>query len=189
MEFFSNIIGIVFIPFHKKNSTMGQTKNLQNEEAIKKMKELVEDIKTCMFCTNTTKIPFNTRPMATADVDDEGNLWFISNAESNKNDEIKDDATVQLIYAKGGDSEFLSVSGKATIVKDQEKINEVWNMFAKAWFKDGKKDPEVSLIKVVPSDVYYWDTVHGKMISLLKIAISAVSGASMDDGVEGKISL
>ena len=168
---------------------MGQTKNLHNEEALKKMKELVEDIGTCMFCTNTQEIPFNTRPMATADVDDEGNLWFISNVESHKNDEIKNDDKVQLIYAKGGDSHFLSVSGKAAIIQDQEKIDEVWNMFAKAWFKEGKKDPNVSLIKIVPSDVYYWDTVHGKMVSLLKIAVSAVSGASMDDGVEGKISL
>ncbi len=168
---------------------MGKTKNLQNQEALKKMKELIEDIRTCMFCTKTSEIPFKTRPMATADVDDEGNIWFISNAESNKNDEIKDDDIIQLIYAKGGDSHFLSVSGKAAIIKDQEKIDEVWNMFAKAWFKDGKKDPKVSLIKVMPDDIYYWDTVHGKMVSLLKIAVSAFSGASMDDGVEGKISL
>lgn len=168
---------------------MGKTKNLQNEEALKKIKELVEDIKTCMFCTNSTGIPFNTRPMATADIDDEGNIWFISNAESHKNDEIKNDDKVQLIYAKGGNNHFLSIAGKAMVVKDQAKIDEVWNIFIKTWFKNGKKDPNVSLIKVIPDDVYYWDTVHGKMVSLLKIAVSAVSGASMDDGVEGKISI
>jgi general stress protein 26 len=168
---------------------MGETKNLQNEEALKKIKELVEDIKTCMFCTNVTGVPFNTRPMATADIDEEGNIWFISNAESHKNDEIKNDDKVQLIYAKGGNSHFLSIAGKATIVKDQGKIDEVWNIFINTWFKNGKKDPDVSLIKVIPDDVYYWDTVHGKMVSLLKIAVSAVSGASMDDGVEGKISI
>ena len=88
---------------------MGQVKNLQNEEGLKKIKELVEDIRTCMFCTNTSEFPFNTRPMATADIDEEGNIWFMSNVESNKNDEIKNDDHVQLIYAKGGDSHFLSV--------------------------------------------------------------------------------
>ena len=61
-------------------------------------------------------------------------------------------------------------------------------MFAKAWF-DGKRDPDISLIKIVPDTAYYWDTVHGKMVSLIKIAISAVSGKKMDDGVEGKIDL
>ena len=167
---------------------MGQTKDLQTEEGKKKIKELVEDIKTCMFCTNTEELPFNTRPMATVDVDEHGNLWFMSNIKSNKNDEIKDDQQVQLIYAKGGDSHFLSLSGKAFIIKDQAKIDEYWNMFAKAWF-DGKRDPDISLIKIVPDNAYYWDTVHGKMVSLIKIAISAVSGKTMDDGVEGKIDL
>ena len=167
---------------------MGQTKDLQNEEGKKKIKELVDDIKMCMFCTKTDELPFNTRPMATADVDEEGNLWFMSNVNSNKNDEIKDDDKVQLIYAKGGDSHFLSVSGNAFIIKDQEKIDEYWSRFAKAWF-DGKKDPDISLIKIVPDTAYYWDTVHGKMVSLFKIAVSAVSGKKMDDGVEGKIDL
>ena len=167
---------------------MGHTKDLQNDEGKKKIKELVEDIRTCMFCTNSGELPFNTRPMATVDVDEQGNLWFMSNVKSNKNDEIKDDDQVQLIYAKGGDSHFLNVIGKAFIVKDQGKIDEYWNMFAKAWFDD-KRDPDISLIKVVPDTAYYWDTVHGKMVSLIKIAISAVSGKTMDDGVEGKIDL
>lgn len=168
---------------------MGQTKDLQNEEAIKKIKELAEDIRTCMFCTEVENLPFKTRPMATLDIDDEGNLWFMSNINSNKNDEIKTDDQVQLIYSKGGDSHFLSVSGKAFIETDQQRIDELWNVYIKAWFQGGKKDPNISVIKVVPEQAYYWDTVHGKMISLIKIAASVISGKSMDDGIEGKISL
>ena len=72
---------------------MSDKKNLSNEEAIKKIKDLVDDIKTCMFCTNVESIPFNTRPMATLQVDDEGNLWFFSETASGKNDEIKNDDT------------------------------------------------------------------------------------------------
>lgn len=168
---------------------MGQTKNLHNEEAIKKMKDLVEDIRTCMFCTEVQNLPFKTRPMATLEVDDEGNFWFFSSKESNKNDEIKTDDRVQLIYAKGGDSEFLSLNGNAHIITDQAKIDELWNTYAKAWFQGGKDDPNITVLKVVPDDAYYWDTVHGKVVSLLKIAASVVSGKTMDDGVEGKISV
>ncbi|MEO6950065.1 MAG: pyridoxamine 5'-phosphate oxidase family protein [Ginsengibacter sp.] len=168
---------------------MGQIKNLRDEEAIKKIKELVDDITTCMFCTQVQNLPFKTRPMATLDVDDEGNMWFMSSRESNKNDEIKSDDQVQLIYAKGGDSHFLSINGKAYIEKDQAKIDELWNVYIKAWFQGGKKDPDITVIKVVPDTAYYWDTVHGKMVSLLKIAASVVSGKTMDDGIEGKISV
>lgn len=168
---------------------MGQTKNLYDEGAIEKIKELVDDIRTCMFCTEVENLPFKTRPMATLEVDDEGNLWFMSSRESNKNDEIKSDDQVQLIYAKGGDNEFLSLSGKADIITDQDRIDELWTTYAKAWFQEGKEDPDITIIKVIPSEAYYWDTVHGKVVSLLKIAASIVSGKTMDDGIEGKITL
>lgn len=83
-------------------------------------------------------------------------------SNSNKNEEIKTDGQVQLIYSKGGDSEFLSIYGKAQITKDQDKIDELWNGYAKAYFQDGKRDPDISLIKVIPEEGYYWETVHGK---------------------------
>lgn len=36
---------------------------------------------------------------------------------------------------------------------------------------------------------YYWDTKHGKMLTLLQLAASAMLGKSTDPGVEGKISV
>jgi hypothetical protein len=44
------------------------------------------------------------------------------------------------------------------------------------------------VIGIIPDEAYYRDTVHGKMVSLLKIAASVVSGKTMDDGIEGNIS-
>ena len=33
--------------------------------------------------------------------------------------------------------------------------------FLKVWFQGGKDDLEISLIKVEPTSVYYWDNKHG----------------------------
>ena len=94
-------------------------KNLYGDDAIAKIKEMAKDITTCMFCTELSVRPFPTRPMGVRDVDDEGNLWFISSKSSNKNFEIGHDDEVQLIFAKNADVHFLSVYGKATIYKDK----------------------------------------------------------------------
>lgn len=166
---------------------MGEIKNLSQQEAIQKIKDLAEDIKMCMFCTQVKDMPFQTRPMGTQKVDDEGNLWFLSAASSEKNEEIKNDDEVQLIYSKGSDAHFLSVHGKATVTRDRQKIEELWNKFAQAWFKGGKDDPNLTVICVKPDDAYYWDTKHGKMVSLFKIAISSVTDKVMDDGVQGSL--
>jgi len=169
---------------------MGNYQDLYNADAIAKIKELAQDIKICMFCTELSIRPIPTRPMGLQDVDDEGNLWFISSATSNKNFEIKHDNDVQLIFAKNADAHFLSIFGTATIYKDQAHIEEVWSPIAKAWFDEGKKDPDVTVIKVTPAEAYYWDTTDGKMISLLKIAASAITGKSGNDGgIEGSIIL
>lgn len=168
---------------------MGEVKDLTAEPALKKLKELAEDIRVCMFCTKTGQIPFDTRPMGTQQVDENGNFWFFSAAASHKNHEIKENEQVQLIYSKAADSHFLAVSGTATISRDKKKIDELWNKLAEAWFKEGKDDPNLTLICVKPDNAYYWDTLNGKMITLIKIAISAVSGKQMDGGVEGKLKI
>ena len=127
--------------------------------------------------------------MSTQEVDDSGNLWFLSDKDSTKNMEINDDDHVQLLFSGSAHSDFLSVYGKATILYDKEKIKELYEPIVKAWFKEGKDDPNISVIKVAPEEGYYWDTKHGKLVSLAKIMASMVTGKTMEDGIEGKIKL
>ncbi|CAN5603683.1 pyridoxamine 5'-phosphate oxidase family protein [soil metagenome] len=168
---------------------MGDLKNLANKEGIEKLKELVKSEGMCMFCTNLSNYPVSARPMSTQDVDDDGNLWFFSRFSSEKNEEVMKDNRVQLFYANTGSSAYLSVAGVATVITDKEKAKELWTGWARTWFHEGADDPELSIIKVEPEDVYYWDTKNNKMISLLKIVTGAILGKTMDDGVEGQIKI
>lgn len=166
---------------------MGDTKNLVSDEAIEKIKHLAESANTCHFVTTLSKTPLSTRPMATQKVDDDGCVWFMSDKHSSKNDEIFADGWVQLFYSNQSSSEYLSIFGKAEIIFDKKLIEEMWTPIAKAWFTEGKDDPSISLIKVIPQEGYYWDTKNNKVISLIKIATSIVTGKSNDDGVEGTL--
>ncbi|MDR7212484.1 pyridoxamine 5'-phosphate oxidase family protein [Flavobacterium piscis] len=164
-------------------------KDLNNKEAVNKLISLVKDINVAIFCTELTKTPLQSRPMSVQEVDDQGNLWFISSSTSNKNFEILKDNQVQLFFANNSSSQYISIYGNAAIYKDQEKIDELWTPIAKAWFEEGQRDSNVTVIKVTPSDAYYWDTKDGKIISLLKMAGSAIFGTTSDIGVEGKLKL
>lgn len=168
---------------------MPDIKNLDSTEAIAKLKELVEKIKTCMFCTNLSVTPFSARPMGVSEVDADGKIWFLSATGSNKNQEIKQDEKVQLIFADPSNAQFLSIFGEADIFDDEKSIEKTWTPLAKAWFPEGKDDVSLTVIRVHPVDAYYWDTKDGKMISLLKIAAAAISGNAMNGGVEGKLSV
>lgn len=167
---------------------MGDVKNLSSQPAIEKIKELAMDANICLFVTNLSTIPLSSRPMATQEVDDDGNLWFMSKNDSEKNIDIEKDNRVQLFYSNGSSYEYLSIYGTAEILHDREKIEELFTPMIKAWFKEGKDDPTISLIRVKPVDAYYWDTKNNKMVSLIKIAISAITGKTNDDGgIEGTL--
>lgn len=167
------------------------TENLNNTEALKKLKELSESARICMFCTDLTSLPITVRPMSLQETDTEGNLWFISSDASNKNFQIAEDNRVQLLFMNNSNSEYLSVFGRAYIYKDKATIEDKWSNLASAWFEDGKDDPNVSIIRVAPEDTYYWDTKAGKLVSLISFAAAAISGTKTDnsDGVEGKLNI
>lgn len=167
------------------------TENLSNTEALKKLKELSEKARICMFCTDLTSIPITVRPMSLQETDTEGNLWFISSDASNKNFQIAEDNRVQLLFMNNSNSEYLSVFGQAFIYKDKSTIEDKWSNLASAWFEEGKDDPKVSIIRVAPQDTYYWDTKAGKLVSLISFAAAAISGTKTDnsDGVEGKLNV
>ena len=170
-------------------NNQGDIENLTHEEAIQKMQELVKHNNICLFTTQITDTPLPTRPMGTQQVDDEGNFWFLSGDDSDKNSEILEDNRVQLFYSNPSAAEFMSVYGSASISRDRNKIDELWNPIAKAWFKDGKDDPRLTLIKVTPEEAYYWDTKTNKMVTMIKILAAMVSGKTMDVGVQGKMTI
>ena len=164
-------------------------RNYAGAEAIEKLKTLAEDARMCMFTTFANPKPLASRPMSLQSVDENGTLYFFSAASSNKNREISQTPEVQLFFANTGSSEYLSVFGKATISQDRAKIKELWTSWAKAWFQGGADDPDLTLISVTPQETEYWDTKNNKMVSLIKIATSMVTGKTMDDGVEGNLTI
>jgi len=170
-------------------NTASKIKNLTQQEAIEKFKEIVKHESTCLFTTRLNEVPLTTRPMSVKKVCDQGNFWFLSASDSDKNKEVEFDERVQLFISNTSNYEFLSVYGKASISRDRQKIEELWSDIAKAWFPQGKDDPRVTVIKVIPEEGFYWDTKDGKLVSIIKILASAVSGKTLQEGVEGTISV
>lgn len=164
---------------------MSEVKDLYSSEAYKKIQDLAKEIRVCMFCTYDQG-KLKSRPMYQQDADDAGNIYFFSKKDSDKNNEISADNTVDLLYGDGGEK-YLSLRGKASINEDRSLIEKYWNPFLKVWFPDGKDDESISVIVVKVEDGYYWDIKHSRMLSLAKMALSMFTGEQKDDGIEGSL--
>lgn len=173
-----------------KNQPEDNFKALAGDEAVEKLKEMGKEAPTCFFCTKMRKgQSFATRPMSVQQVDDEGNFWFLSAADSHKNEELKTDKSVQLLFQESKYADFMTIYGKAKVTKSKEKIKELWNPIMKAWFTEGEDDPRITVIKVVPQNGYYWDTKHGKLVAMVKTVAGAITGKTFDDSIEGPVKL
>jgi len=164
-------------------------KNLQDKEALAKFKKLAEEVRVCMFITNTRQEHEHTRPMATIEVEDDGTLWFFTDIRSVKVEEVSTEREVHLTYAHPGKESFMDVWGTASIVTDKQQIKDKWSAFVKAWFPNGVDDPNIALLKIKPTEVYYWDSESGKMVEWIKIAVAAITGKQIAEGAEGKLTL
>lgn len=163
-------------------------KNLTGPAGIEKIKQLAGKAKSCFFCTNPNDgFPLAARPMAPQKIDDEGNIWFLSADDSHKNEQLQEDHEVQLFFQGSPYSDFLMLYGMATINKDKQKIEELWDPTIKTWFTEGKDDPRITVIRFTPKDGYYWDTKHGNLVAFIKQMAGALVGQTLDDSIEGVV--
>lgn len=166
------------------------TENLQQEEAIKKLQELVNDIDIGMLSTFTdgSEYPY-TVPMSRQEVDDNGHIWFLLSAESQLYKNLETNNNISIAFAHIGDYKFLTINGKGQLSQDKERIDKYWNSFVEAWFEKGKEDPNIRILKVVPNEAHYWDTKTNKLFTFLKVATAAITGADVDHGREGDLNI
>lgn len=162
--------------------------NTENKE-LEKLVELIKDIKTAMFTTAEIDGTLRSRPMRTQQVKSDGILWFFTGEDSRKTHEIKQDKHVNVSYMDDASNTYVSVSGKAKTVKDKTKIDELWHEPLKAWFPEGKDDPNIALIKVTISQAEYWDTPSSTLVHLYGMAKAALTGEPAHPGENKKINL
>lgn len=166
------------------------TENLDNREAIDKLKLMVDKIDIGMMCTNTAENNHpHAVPMSRQEVDDEGNLWFLFSSESETHSNLQKNKHISVLYADISSYNFLSINGIAEISQDKLRIDKYWNKMIEAWFEKGKEDPNIRILRITPSEAHYWDNKSNKLVTFLKVAASAISGQKLDIGREGNLNV
>jgi general stress protein 26 len=166
---------------------MGELKVLSGTEGMKKIGELIGDVRICMMTTAAGDGSFDSRPMATQKTDFDGIVWFLTGADSLKVDELKKNAHVSLVYADPGNQNYVVAKGTATASRDKAKIHELWNAMYKAWFPEGENDPNISVVRVEVTEAQYWQASSSKLVFGIKYLAAAVTGGKVDVGESGRV--
>jgi general stress protein 26 len=167
------------------------TVSTENRNAqLGKLRELVKDIEYCMLTSIDTDGSLRSRPMATnREIEDNGDLWFFTYASSHKVDEINRDQHVNISFAAPDKQTYVSMSGKAQLVRDQQKIEELWQPTLKAWFPNETNEPDIALLKVSVEKAEYWDSPSGFVAKTLGFIKAATTGEPAGSGENEKLNL
>jgi general stress protein 26 len=126
---------------------------------------LMKDFDTAMLVTRAADGGLRARPLAIAESEDDGSLYFATQIDSPKVAELHQDPRVSVTMQ--GKTKFVSVTGTARIVRDRTLVDGMWKESWNVWFPKGKDDPELCLIEIDPHEAEYWDQSGGKGLRYL----------------------
>jgi general stress protein 26 len=158
-------------------------------EKLDTLYELIDDMEIAMFTTRRADGHLVSRPMATQRRATGADLWFVTDRRSEKLVEIGNDPLVNLAYYKDRTKEWVSISGRAKIVDERAKVNELYAPDWRAWFgdeggpQDGTPDdPRIVLIGVDVELAMFLHLNKPQPVVLYEVVKGMVTGKKPDLG-------
>jgi general stress protein 26 len=170
--------------------------HMPTSKQIDELYELIADIETAMFTTRRTDGQLVSRPMSTQKRAPIADLWFVTDIESHKVDELEQEPQVNLGYFNGKSYEWVSVSGIARVSTDRALIRSLYQSDWKAWFGElddvrngGPDDPRLGLILVDASTVVYLKQDKPRPVVLFEVLKGMVTGDRVEAGEVRQVNL
>lgn len=149
--------------------------------------DVLQHFRTAMLITHASDDRLHARPMAVADVQASGEIYFATGTDTPKASEVAADSRVSVTLQD--DARFAALSGTAQLVRDRALIDKLWSEAWRVWWPQGKEDPSIVLIRVTVEDGEYWDNAGAQGLKYaLRAAKAYASGKrpEVDPGQHGR---
>lgn len=150
---------------------------------------LIDGISVAMFTTRRPDGNLVSRPMQVQGRQEGADLWFVTDGETHKMDELESDPHVNLSFYRDRTREWVSVSGQGRVVTDRAKIHELHKPDWRAWFADdgpgrdgGPDDPRLALIAVDAETVVYMVSNTPRPVVLFEVVKGILTGQKPNVG-------
>jgi general stress protein 26 len=125
------------------------------------------------------------RPMAMRPAREEGAIYFLTDADTPKAQEIRRNQSVCLALSDNKSQKYVSISGHAEMIDDRERVKKYWSVYDKAFWPD-QNDPRIRVLRVTPESAEFWEGA-GKVVTAVKLVAAIASGERMNLGDSEKI--
>jgi general stress protein 26 len=128
-----------------------------------------------------------TRPMTaqvdSRDAEDGGTIYFFGAKSESLVQAIGGGHRAVATYVSKDHKLFAHVHGNLVLVTDRDIIDRLWNPMIASWYKDGRNDPDLALIRFDAEQADVWESQAG---ATLKAAVLRMLGRNPGEDEQSK---
>ena len=150
--------------------------------------DIIEKVGVCMLTTQFSG-GLRARPIEARADRDAGLIFFVTDVHSAKDDEINAAPDVGLVFIDPKDKAYLSITGRARVMRDTAKTEVVWRKTDEVWWPGGPTDPDVCLILIELLTAELWDGPASNAIAVFEFAKARLTGEEPKLGENRKVTV
>jgi len=144
---FISCLFFIIIPFEIYGQDIGPNNSTEDQLMIA-AREIMKEAGTCVLITLDAESNPMARIMDPFPPESDFTVWFGTNSQSRKVNQINKNSTVTLYYQDSDASGYVVIHGEAEIIEDQEQKEKRWKDEWKTFYPNNKEG--YLLIKVSP---------------------------------------
>ena len=144
-------------------------------ENVDRVWSMIQEIPVAMVVTHWGDGDhLRARPMAVRPFPEEGAIYFLTDADAPKSEEIERNDSICIALANNEKQKYVSITGRAEIIDDRDRVKQIWSIYDKAFWSNAE-DPRIRLLRVWPESAEFW-VGAGALATAVKLVEAGVSG-------------
>ena len=164
------------------------TRDMTEQNHLCRVWDIIEKVGVCMLTTQFAH-GLRARPIEARIDRDAGLIFFVTDVHSAKHDEIDSAPNVGLVFIDPTDKAYLSITGRARVIRDVGKTEMVWRKTDEVWWRGGPTDPDVCLLLIEPLTAELWDGPASAAIAAFEFTKARLTGEEPKLGENRKVTV
>jgi general stress protein 26 len=133
----------------------------------------------------------HSQPMSSYHEEETHTLWFYSYKDNKLAGPLGSGGSHEAMFnfVDKDRQVWACVMGTLSVNRSQEHIDKFWDAEAKAWFAEGKDDPNLTMLKFEPKEAEVWINEKGLIRYGLGVLKASLTKSTPDPGVHQTIQL
>jgi general stress protein 26 len=161
---------------------------MRKKDDIDRVWDIIEKVSVCML-TTTFAGGLRARPLEARPDRYAGHIYFVTDIHSAKEYEIEATPDVGLVFIDSNDKAYLSITGRACVMLDADKIKAAWRKSDEVWWPGGPNDPAVCLLRIEPFTAELWDGPASAIVTAFEFAKARLTGKEPKIGENRKVTV